>query len=106
MNNSKKFNKKICTLRFAKNGNLMSKVIDKELFDAIQGIELGGRLVIRVADGNPQYGDSQIGYMELISKEDVDAYSQKNPRTGNASRMTGPSTPVRTTGAGSTDDVI
>lgn len=55
----------------------MSKVIDEATYDALQKVEKGGRLTLVIKEG--KFGE--FASLEFITKDDVDAYAAKNPRT-------------------------
>jgi hypothetical protein len=76
----KKFNVRLTNMTATAKG-FMSKVIDDAMYDSLQKIEKGGRLTLILKEG--QYGP--FGSLELISKEDVDAYAAKKAASDAAS---------------------
>ncbi len=70
--NEKKFNMTICPLWSDKFGGFSGLVINDEIFDALQQLEKGGRLVIKTLKPESRKSEkSPHAYLEYISKEDV-----------------------------------
>lgn len=72
----KDFNVRLGWLRFSKNGNLTSKPIDKEMYDAIQQVEPGGKYFIKTMvdkDGE------EFAVLEFMSKAKVDEFQATLP---------------------------
>jgi hypothetical protein len=80
---NKKFNLTIAPLWVTKNGHMMSIEIGPEHFDKIQQLEKGGKLMVKMLPEDKRRSEtSPNAYLEYISKEDVQAFKNKNATSG------------------------
>lgn len=77
------FNLRVAWLRYTKAGNMTSAVITKEMYDAVQQIEEGGRFFIKIMTDKE---GKEFGVLEYMSKEKVAEFdsSVNQPSNGNS----------------------
>lgn len=72
----KDYNLRLAWLKPTKNGNMTSKSIDDDMYDAIQQIEPGGKFFIKqLTDEDGE----EYAALEYMSKDKVDAYKASLP---------------------------
>jgi hypothetical protein len=77
-NEEKKFNTTIVPLWTTQNGNMFSMVVGPEHFDALQQVEIGGKLFIKMLPEDRRKSEkSPNAYLEYVSKEDVAKYKEQ-----------------------------
>jgi hypothetical protein len=75
---NKKYNLKVAALWATRSGTMyMSMPVDDQVFDALQQVEKGGKLVFKVlAEESRSKDTSPHAYLEFMSKEDVETYNK------------------------------
>lgn len=91
---TKTYNLSVTPLWNTRNGNLMGIKITDEIYDALQRVEKGGKLMVRfLPDESRKQDTSPHAYIDYISKESVHAFELTNPnKTTTGARSTTPDT--------------
>lgn len=84
MSQSKYLNTKLAAMWAYREGSLyMSMPVDDMVFDALQNVEKGGKLVLKILKEESRRSEkSPYAYLEYISKDDVDAFQARSGSAG------------------------
>jgi hypothetical protein len=83
----KEFNLTLAPMWDTKNGNAFSIEIGPEHYDALQQVEVGGKLFLkRLPEERRKSENSPNAYLEYVSKEEVAKFKAENPGKGGAKK--------------------